>query len=186
MGQLKQLLPLKGKPMIMHSLDTLLSSGIRDIIVVLSPDSPAVTAVNKLPIRIVFNPEQGSDMAESLRTGFRAAAESSNGILISLADQPLVTVETVRSLLALHMRNPDRIFIPQYETKKGHPVLLPKNLLEDIFYGGTLRDIMRKYSEKVLLVPVMDEGVVLDVDTIDDYIRVLMMTEHPEPAKEIM
>lgn len=183
---MKQLLPLKGKPMIRHSLDILLSSGIRDIIVVLSSaDSPAASAVNTLPIRMVFNPERGSEMAESLRIGLMAAVESSNGILISLADQPLVSAETVKSLLALYGRNPDRILIPQYETKKGHPVLLPKSLLEDIFYGGTLRDIMKKYSEKILLVPVMDEGVVLDVDTLDDYKRVLMMTEHPESAREI-
>ena len=174
MGQLKQLLPLKGKPMMRHSLDTLLSSGIKDIIVVLnSGDSPTVMAVKRFPIRMVFNPVPESDMAESLRAGLRAVAKSSSGILISLADQPLVSVETIKSLVALHGQGPDRILIPQYETKKGHPVLLPKGLLEGIFYGGTLRDIIKKYPERVRLLPVMDKGVLLDIDTVDDYKKIL-------------
>jgi molybdenum cofactor cytidylyltransferase len=179
MGQLKQLLPLRGKPMMRHSLDTLLSSGIRDIIVVLNrADSPTVTAVKGLSVRMVFNPVPGSDMAESLRTGLRVVAKSSGGVLISLADQPLVSVETIKHLIALHEREPDMILIPQYEIKKGHPVLLPKDLLEYIFYGGTLRDVIKKYPGRVRLLPVMDEGVVLDIDTMDDYKKILTMGEY--------
>ena len=37
MGKLKQLLPLGGKPVIMHSLDAIIESGITDIVVVLNP-----------------------------------------------------------------------------------------------------------------------------------------------------
>jgi len=48
-------------------------------------------------------------------------------------------------------------------------------LLKDIFESGTLRDVIRKHSERVLLLPVSDEGVVLDVDTIEDYRRIEMM-----------
>jgi len=161
--------------MMLHSLDTLLSSGIRDIFVVLNNgDSPAAMAVKGLPVHIVFNPIQESDMAESLKAGLGMVVRSSSGVLISLADQPLVSVETIKSLVALHGQEPDRIFIPQYETKKGHPVLLPKSLLEDIYSGGTLRDIINRYPERVSLVPVTDEGVIIDIDTMEEYRKVLI------------
>ena len=123
-GRSKQLLPLKGKPIIRHSLDALLASGIGDIVVVLrSGDPDTVRAVNGLPVHIVFNPIQESDMAESLRTGLRGVDKSSTGVLVSLADQPLVSAETIKLLAARHCQEPERVFIPQYETKKGHPVL---------------------------------------------------------------
>ncbi len=131
-------------------------------------------AVRGPSVNIVFNTNTESDMAESLRTALRAVEKSSTGILISLADQPLVSFETLKIFVARHNREPDRILIPQYGTKKGHPVLLPKNLLEDIFTGGILRDIIKKYSERVSLVPVADEGVILDVDTMEDYRKILM------------
>lgn len=178
---MKQLLPLKGKPLMRHSLDTLLSSGIGDIVVVLNNgDSPTAMAVKGSPVYMVFNPVPEGDMAGSLRAGLRAVDKSSSGVLISLADQPLVSVETIKSLVALHGQQPDKILIPQYETKKGHPVLLPKSILEDIFYGGTLRDIINKYPERVRLLPVTDEGVVLDIDTADDYKKLLMMRGYSE------
>ncbi|MBI5056110.1 MAG: nucleotidyltransferase family protein [Nitrospirae bacterium] len=181
MGQSKQLLPLKDKPMIRHCLDALISSGIKDIVVVLgSGDMRTVMAVKGLPVYIVFNNVPESDMAGSVRTGLKSVLNSSTGVLISLADQPLVSVETIKTLVAHHEEGPDKILIPQYETKKGHPVLLPKNLLEDIFPDGTLRDIIRKHSDRVILVPVTDEGVIIDVDTTEDYNRILkIVTNEP-------
>ena len=174
-GRLKQLLPLKGKPIIRHSLDALLASGIGDIVVVLrSGDPDTIRVVNRLPVYIVFNPIQESDMAGSLRTGLRGVDKSSIGVLVSLADQPLVSAETIKLLAARHCQEPDRIFIPRYETKKGHPVLLPKSLLEDIYSGGTLRDIIKRYPERVSLVPVTDEGVIIDIDTMEEYRKVLI------------
>jgi len=174
MGHLKQLLPLNGKPIIRNGLETLLLSGIEDTVVVLGSGHERIReSVHDLSVKIVFNTDPASDMAESLRTGLRAVVKSSSGILISLADQPLVSAETIKSLVALHGQEPDRILIPQYGTKKGHPVLLPKSLLEDIFYGGTLRDVIKKYPERVCLLPVTDEGVILDIDTVDDYKKIL-------------
>jgi molybdenum cofactor cytidylyltransferase len=162
--------------MIRHCLDSLFCSGIEDIVVVLgSRDSKVINAVNGLPVRVAFNDAPESDMAESLRTGLRTVDISSTGILISLADQPLVLSGTIKTLVNIHDGEPDRILVPQYGVKKGHPVLLPKILLNGIFSGGTLRDIIRQYPERVCLIPVTDEGVVLDVDTLDDYRKIVMM-----------
>jgi molybdenum cofactor cytidylyltransferase len=176
MGQLKQLLPLNGKPMIRHCLDSIVSSGIRDIVVVLGSREPEMTnALNGLPVSVVFNEEPESEMTESVRTGLREADGASTGILVSLADQPLVSSETIMALVSAHAREPDKIIVPVYKTKKGHPVLLPRSLLIDIFKGGTMRDVINRHSGRVRMIPVMDKGVVLDVDTVEDYRKIEMM-----------
>jgi len=117
----------------------------------------------------VFNTISGSDMADSVRTGLSAVDEASTGILISLADQPLVSLDTIKMLVAYHNREPEKILIPQYKKKKGHPVVFPRNLLQDIFDGGILRDIIKKYSGRTGLLPVDDEGIILDIDLPEDY-----------------
>ncbi|MBI5664222.1 MAG: nucleotidyltransferase family protein [Nitrospirae bacterium] len=170
MGQSKQLLLLKGKPVIRHCLDTLLSSEIRDIVVVLgSIEEEMKTTVDGLPVKVVFNTNPGSDMADSVRTGLRAVDGASTGILICLADQPLVTAGTIRMLVAHHNDGTGNILVPQFKTMNGHPVLFPEYLLKDIFHGGILRDIIKKYPGNISLLPVEDEGVILDLDTPEDY-----------------
>ncbi|MBI5742100.1 MAG: nucleotidyltransferase family protein [Nitrospirae bacterium] len=187
MGQLKQLLPLKGKPIIRHSLDALLSAGLDDIVVVLGERNPdLINIVGGLPVRVVFNTVPGSDMAESLRTGLRSVDCSSTGILISLADHPMASSATIQVLVSLHHQKPDRILVPRYEMRKGHPVLLPSILLKDIHKGGTLRDVIGKYPERIRPVEVEDRGVVLDIDTMEDYENLLNLAPHeskPGPAR---
>ncbi len=161
--------------MIRHSLDSLLSSGIEDIIVVLgSHHEEVAAALDGLAVTMVMNEIPGSDMAESIRTGLRAVRTSSKGILISLSDQPLVSVDTLNTLLYYHGEEPEKILIPCFGGKKGHPVLFPEDVIRDIFRGGNLRDITKRYPEKVSLIPVMDEGIVLDIDTMEDYRNILI------------
>jgi len=83
-----------------------------------------------------------------------------------------VTPLTIRTLIACHENDPGRIYIPEYN-RKGRPVLLPKKAAEDIISGGTLRDVIKKHTEKVYCVPVDDRGVILDMDTMDDYRKIL-------------
>jgi molybdenum cofactor cytidylyltransferase len=175
MGQLKQLLPLKERPIVRHSLDALLSSGIEDIVVVLGSHYEEVgAALEGLAVAIVMNEIPGSDMAESVRTGLRAVDASSTGILISLSDHPLVSTQTIQTLLSCHRDEPDKILIPQYRSRKGHPVLFPRSLISDIFSGGNLRDIIYRNPDKVRLISVTDEGIILDIDTMEDYRKILM------------
>ncbi|HEX8947313.1 MAG TPA: NTP transferase domain-containing protein, partial [Dissulfurispiraceae bacterium] len=79
---MKQLLPLDGKPIIRWCLDSLLSSGLDDIAVVLGPRNAAMDeAIAGLPVTVAFNNSPGSDMSESVRAGLRAITPSSSGVL---------------------------------------------------------------------------------------------------------
>jgi len=174
MGQPKQLLPLHDKPIIRHCLDNLIASGIENIVAVLGYHGDEVlAAIQEMPVQIVFNENQESEMAESVRIGLRAIAEKSSGVLVCLSDHPLVSVDTLKSLMQCFLETPDKIIIPLYKGKRGHPTLFPRNVIEEIFEAGTLRDIIDKNRSRLKFLNVQDEGVILDMDTKEDYDKVL-------------
>lgn len=176
MGQPKQLLPLHEKPLIRHCVDTLVLSGIWDIVVVLGAERSRIVAVlDDLPsnlLKIAFNEDPASEMADSVRIGMRLVDYSSSGVLVCLCDHPLVSKETLRSLATLHEQDPEKIIIPIYQDKKGHPALFPTKVMGEIFMDLTLRDIIRKNPDRIRLVEVPDEGVVIDIDTMEDYRKI--------------
>jgi CTP:molybdopterin cytidylyltransferase MocA len=174
MGQLKQLLPLHDKPIIRHCLDNLITAGIENIVAVLGYCGDEVLAViQEMPVHIVLNENQESEMAESVRIGLRAIAEKSSGVLVCLSDHPLVSVDTLKSLMQCFVETPDKIIIPLYKGKRGHPTLFPRNVIEEIFEAGTLRDIIDKNRSRLKFLNVQDEGIILDMDTKEDYDKVL-------------
>ena len=174
MGQLKQLLPIKNKPVILHCIDTIIASGIDDIIAVVKEDSETmIKLLNGLPLRIVFNRNAESEMAESVRIGLHATNALSTGVMVCLSDHPLVTAETYKILLQAHEQKPEKILIPHCNGRKGHPVLFPKEVIHAVFSGMNLREVMHANPQKVKLVQVMDEGVLFDMDTREDYKNIL-------------
>ena len=170
MGRTKQLLRLGDKPVINHCIDALIASSIREIVVVISSkDNGIADTVRGLTVTVAINPVPESDMAGSARTGISAISRSASGILLCLSDYPLVLPETITMLIAEHAKSPDKIMIPSFNGKRGHPSLFPSTTIRDIFSGGTLRDIIRKTPQRVVTIECADEGVVLDMDTPEDY-----------------
>jgi len=170
MGKVKQFLPLGGKPVIMHCLDTIVASGIKDIIVVLNPEGKKIEEVIRhLPLTIVFNNNPSSEMAESVRIGLQSVRDDSSGILMCLSDYPLISKNTLKILITWHEKESDKILIPLYKNKRGHPALFPKQCADEVFQGFTLREIAHKDNARIQLVEVQDKGILYDMDTEDDY-----------------
>lgn len=174
MGRLKQLLPLADKSAILHCLDAIVEAGIEEITVVLGPGHEEIKkAVNGLPVRTAVNEKAGSEMAESVRAGLSAATATSTGFLVCLADHPLVSAATIRTLVAVHGMRPDQIVIPVCHGKRGHPCIFPADAVRKVFSGMNLREIVAADPSRVEYVGVEDEGVVLDMDTEEDYLMML-------------
>jgi CTP:molybdopterin cytidylyltransferase MocA len=174
MGRPKQLLPLGDCTVIEHCIRTIADAGIRDVVVVLGPGAGDIAAaVHAFPVKTVFNRQQGSEMAESVRTGLDAVAHGSTGILLCLADHPLVMPETMQSLIALHAAHPGSIIIPSFNRRRGHPTLFPLGIIRDIRSQHTLRDVISGHEKEIIYLNVDDEGVLIDMDTTEDYERVV-------------
>jgi CTP:molybdopterin cytidylyltransferase MocA len=173
MGRPKQLLPVNGRAAVRYCLESILSAGITDTVVVTGDQSAEIAAaLHGLPVRFVRNPSSGSEMADSVKLGLRETGPASRTILVFLADHPLVRPETIRLVIAASVKEPGRIIIPRYQGRGGHPTAFPRAFLEEVFSGKNLRDIINVHAAEVHAVDVDDEGVVLDMDTEADYERV--------------
>jgi molybdenum cofactor cytidylyltransferase len=170
MGTAKQLLPLAGKPVIRHCLDAIIASGLEEIIAVLySQAKETEEAIRHLPATIVFNNDPSSEMAESARIAFRRVSGAASGVLVCLSDHPLIRADTLKALISRHGKEPDKIIVPVFKNRRGHPCLFPRCCMEEVFQGFTLREIVQKDKRRVLSVEVQDEGILLDMDTEEDY-----------------
>ena len=170
MGSCKQLLPLGETTVIGRCLDTLVKAGINKIVVVVSPEGYKVTeAVQKYPVRVVLNTDAEGDMASSLRIGRESLAADTCCVVVALSDYPLVLSDTVAHMLSKYESFPDCIIIPCNDGRRGHPLLVPRTLLDGLANDMTLRDLVRQNPDRVHCMDVDDPGVLLDMDTPDDY-----------------
>lgn len=176
MGTQKQLLLLGDRPVIRRCIDMVFASGVLDLVVVVNGEGERIVeALAGLAVTIVRNDAADSQMADSVRVGLRALDDCFSGVLVCLSDHPLVAPETFRTLIQAHRREPDRIIIPCHGGKRGHPALFSRTILNEVSSGGTLRDIIGKDEGRVQLIELDDEGVLMDMDTAEDYQRVREM-----------
>jgi len=176
MGSCKQLLPLGGRTVIGRCLDTLVTGGAGEIVVVISEErSDVAEAVRGYPVRVVVNPEPGGDMASSLRAGRDALTAEASGVIVSLCDYPLVSAGTIASLVVGHEASPGRIIIPCHQERRGHPLLFPRAILSELADDQVLRDLVRREPGRIRFLDVDDPGVLIDMDTPEDYHRICEM-----------
>jgi CTP:molybdopterin cytidylyltransferase MocA len=170
MGRCKQLLPLGDRTVMARCIGTLCLAGIDETIVVVSPEGDKVAAEAwRFPVRVVVTPEPDGDMASSVRAGRGALSAGVVGVVVALCDHPLVQPATVAELIRTHREHPDHIIIPCHGGRKGHPLLFPVPVLHELHGGLTLRDLVRRDPARIVALPVADVGVLLDMDTPEDY-----------------
>lgn len=172
MGSCKQLLELGGRTALARCLETLLAGGIREIVVVVGANGGAVAAeADRFPVKIAVNSDPAGDMASSVRIGCAALPATAGAVIVALCDYPLLLPATVASLKNAHAEEPERIIIPCHGERRGHPLLFPRLILEELFGELTLRDLVRFDPGRLRCIKVDDPGILADMDTPEDYRR---------------
>ena len=172
MGKCKQLLDLGGKTALARCLETLLAGGVGEIVVVVGMNGGLVAAeAGRFPVRVVVNDDPAADMASSVRAGRSALSTKTSAAIVALSDYPLVQPATVVSLKESHIEEPDRIVIPCHGDRRGHPLLFPRMVLEELQGNLTLRELVRCDPNRVRCIEVDDPGILYDMDTPEDYRR---------------
>ena len=170
MGGNKYLLPINNKSMIKAVVDNLLDANLKNIYMVISKNSDICSEVKDYNIKILINDLENSEMADSLRVALKHIKMNDNdGVLIVPADMPFIKINTFQLLIDHFISNNEMIIIPTYKERKGHPVIFPSMIIYDLFNENTLRDVIKKYSAKVHYINVNDKGVLVDIDTKEDY-----------------
>ncbi len=174
MGTAKALLPVDDRPAVRLCAERLLSAAVSELVVVTGAYAEEVrAALTGLAVRFCHNDAAASEMADSVRIALPAVSLSATAVLVSLADHPLVQTATIRTLVASHAASPHAIVIPVFQGRNGHPTLFPRPVLQEIEDLPTLRDVIRKDRQRGMKVQVEDEGVILDMDTPEEYRRMM-------------
>lgn len=182
MGRFKPLLPLGASRTIERVVNFFQAAGVDDILVVTGHRAADVRqAVEPFDARCVENPDYRQGMFTSVLAGIRALPERCRAFFIHPADIPLVRSQTVRRLVETFSGTSAAILYPTFSDRRGHPTLLDFSLGPGIMEWsgvGGLRAFLQHHEAVSFEVAVADEAVLLDLDTPEDYRRMLNRLIH--------
>jgi molybdenum cofactor cytidylyltransferase len=178
MGRPKLLLPLAGRPIVQHVVDTALGAPVGEVVVVLGPDADAVRAAIEPDGRLHFTVNERSleGQSTSLRAGLETVQADADAAVILLADQPGVSPSALDAVLqaAREALPPDAAAIQaSYSGTPAHPTLFLRSVWGEVVEEGDhgARNWIRAHPDRRVLVEVGGQPPE-DVDTPEDYERV--------------
>jgi molybdenum cofactor cytidylyltransferase len=127
-------------------------------------------------VQYAINEEFQKGMLSSVKIGWAQTAPGTEGVLIALVDQPMVTAAIINKLIDAFKEGKKRIVIPTYQGKQGHPIVLSNEfeeelmLMDDATPNG-LKALIDAHRDEILEVPVDSPAVIEDIDRPEDYER---------------
>jgi len=178
MGTPKALLAYEGETFL-DRLIGVLGSYCEPVVVVAGRHAGEIRAAAKRGQEVTFveNPDPDRGQLSSLQCALGVMPASSDFLFLPV-DFPSVREETIRTLAErFTARGNDSLFvIPRYRGRRGHPVCADKKLAAEFLAlpaNAEAREVVHKHRERTLYVDVDDPGVVTDVDTPEDYARLV-------------
>jgi molybdenum cofactor cytidylyltransferase len=127
--------------------------------------------------RLVTNEGFKKGMSSSIHQGLTCLTdeEKACGVLISLADLPLLTSQTINLLISEFLKEQTGMLVPVFNGTTGHPVIVHvdrfKDEINQIAGDAGLRVLIHKFPEAVRKIPWHNDSVTRDIDTSGDLER---------------
>ena len=181
MGQPKLLLSWRGTTVIGHLFAQWRELGAAQVAVVLRPDDQALAAeldrVGFSRQERILNPQPERGMFSSIVCAANWSGWQTNisNWALVLGDQPHLQPTTLRQLLEFSAEHPAAICQPESGGKAGHPVIFPRLAMAELKNSPapTLKDYLQLTPLLRGQCSVNDSGVSLDMDTPEDYKRLV-------------
>ncbi|GEM49217.1 hypothetical protein DC3_48520 [Deinococcus cellulosilyticus NBRC 106333 = KACC 11606] len=169
MPEHKLLLPLDGKPVLLHAVETAVQAGIGKVVVVLGREASTLRSVLKhQPCMLIENPDFKTGMGSSFRMAVDHLQDCSS-LIFMLADMPFVSPETLQLL--------SEVDAPMascwYGEVQAPPVKFQQHLFPELrnLQEGA-KPLFQKHRAQVKLLQ-RPERELLDLDTPEDYQRAI-------------
>jgi CTP:molybdopterin cytidylyltransferase MocA len=174
MGRSKALLEAEEGTFLGRAIRLLLGGGCRTVIAVLAAEDEAgAEEALRAGAVVVRNPDPDSEPLASVRAGLQAAADA-GAVLVLPVDYPLLGRRTISALIHAWRSAAAPIVLPQHEGRTGHPILIARDLFDDVLTAELpegLHSLIQSHIDDVLPVRVPDEGIHADVNTPEEYAR---------------
>jgi molybdenum cofactor cytidylyltransferase len=187
MGCSKLSLLLGKKRVLERVIDAVRQATVHDVLVVLAPEGEELEALAcSAGAHVLRLQEPTPDMRATVAHGLhwleeRFHPDDEDGWLLLPADHPTLQSEVIQTLLRARDDFPEKsIFIPTFQGRRGHPALIGWRHVPAILgmpAGWGLNLYVREQTAQVKEVPVELGEVLDDLDTPEDYHRLLRRWE---------
>jgi molybdenum cofactor cytidylyltransferase len=177
-GTNKLLLSFRDKLLVEHIIEKVMDCDFYNRVIISKDERILNLAITKR-IKAVQNDTAYKGQSESIKLGITNTLKA-KGYMFFTADQPLIHVETIRLLMDTFNKNSNCIILPRFECKRGNPVIFPEKFVNELMLiegdkGG--KSVINKHIEEVIFVEIKNEYELMDIDTYDDYEKILNIKE---------
>ena len=181
MGFPKPLLPFGDQTLLTLLLERILKSDLARVIVVLGPKAEEIKKeIRKVKdsskMSLVYNPDFKKGLSSSISAGLAQIDPQISGVMFLMGDQPLLTTDVINKLIREFKKSPAPITVPLYGKIPGNPAVFRTFLvpeLQEVTGDTGGRELIKKYWDQVRKVPIRHQRIGWDMDTWEDYQRVL-------------
>jgi len=173
MGRAKQLLRVEDSTLLQLAVERArMATCLAPIVVTGARHELMETDLTTQDAQLVHNPDWESGMGSSISAGvqqLRYWHPAAEGCLITLVDQPLVTISILEDFMKAFRKNP-QIVAARYQGTLGVPAIFPRTFfaeLEALHTGGGAKQIIKKHRSQVLAIDCPEAG--CDIDTPEDW-----------------
>ena len=183
MGQSKQMLEVNGETLLRKTVQTVLTTPIQHIVVVLGANEiNHRDSLSGLAIDIIVNHRWSNGMGTSIKAGmeFLSRTGGIDAVVIFVCDQPLLSAEVILGLISEYQTSGKQIVASSYSHSAGVPAIFDKSLFNALLdlpdEHGAKKIIERDISETAL---VPFAGGEIDLDTMEEYKKFVDGRIHP-------
>jgi molybdenum cofactor cytidylyltransferase len=182
MGSPKALLAYQGRPFLEHLLEVTVHPkiGVRRVVLGAHAE-PIAKNIVLAADEVVINDDWDKGQLSSIQAAIRSlpdfkggAAPGTDGLLLCLIDHPLISSDLVNELIEQFYVTRSRIVLPKYEGRRGHPVIFPATLYDELLRAPLdkgARAVVWAHAADVLEVPTNEEGCVLNLNDPETLLR---------------
>jgi len=180
MNDIKQLMPWKDSNFLLETVKTVQQSQANSLHIILGSNAEYITSecrFDENDISVLVNPNWVNGLGNSIAYGVEAVLKENadlDGILIFLADQPLLSFNYLNSLIKEFKKNPSKIIATNYGNKVGVPALFPKLQFHDLSelegdFGA--KELLNRNGHAIISLEASDQ--IIDIDTKLEYDKLI-------------
>jgi putative nucleotidyltransferase with HDIG domain len=175
MGAFKPLLPFGETTVLERAIELFRTAGVHDVRAVVGHrSSELLPLLERLNVQPLLNDRYQEGMFSSVHTAATSLEAGREAFFLLPVDIPLVRRESVELLASSYGSAGKGILYPAFRGRRGHPPLISTSYRNSILSwrgNGGLKELLMQYETDSTTIETCDEGVLLDMDTPEDYER---------------
>ena len=167
MGMPKALVKIRGRTFLDIIFTNMAKAGIDNVYAIVGQDEKLIKkGIETKRIKILVNPDFDAEQFASIKLAISQLFNKAPAIMFALVDHPFVKLETYKKLLYSAKKIKNKILIPAYNHKAGHPIIIPENTY-NLFLQTTrrtAREVIHNHRELVEFLEVKDEHILKNIN----------------------